>query len=43
VEADKLLADERMTWQKVIVGNNNIEINRCDTRDGDRRGCWPFL
>jgi hypothetical protein len=42
VEADKLLADERMTWQKVIVGNDNIEINRCDIWDGDRRGCWAF-
>jgi hypothetical protein len=38
-EIDKLLVDERMKWQKVIV-DNKIEINRCDIWDGDRRGCW---
>jgi hypothetical protein len=37
-EIDKLLVDERMKWQKMIVDSKN-GINRCDFWDGDRRAC----
>ena len=35
-EIDKLLAAERMKWQKVLV-DNKIEMNRCDLWDDYRQ------